>query len=496
MARKPKEAVHHAGGAERLKVDAHLIEGFVSTFLQESYADPRPIPDFHRKLWELECSDARWVAVAAPRGHAKSTAGNHAFALANLLFGNDDFALIISSTERMAVAHLKLIKDILINNSEMMSAFSAEIVRDVETELIARVKGREFCVMAFGSEANLRGAIWRQRRPSLIVCDDLENDELVMNPDRREKFWSWFLNAVLPIGSDYARFRVLGTILHSAAALERLLNDDTWTSSRFRAHRDFDDFSEVLWPEKFPEERLKRERQFYINAGNASGYSQEYLSHPIATLDAFFRPTDLPPMEDKHYRTPKNFYGAVDFAISQKEKADYTAFSVGGMQDDGTLSIVDLARGRWDAPSIVSKWFELDARWKPEWWIAEEGVIRKVLGPYLNAEMRKRGHYLNIILKTPVKDKLSRATSFQARCRAQGVRFDADSAWYVALELELLSFPRGIHDDQVDSLGWLGIGLDEMVEHPTVEEADEEEYEEMRRTASLNFDGRSAVTGY
>jgi len=496
VARKPKEAVHHAGQAERLKVDAALIEGFVTTFLQDSYADSRPIPAFHRELWKLECSDARWVAVAAPRGHAKSTAGNHAYALANLLFGNDDFCVIISSTERLAVGHLKLIKDSLLNNPEMLAAFSAEVVRDVETELVCRVKGREFCIMAFGAEANLRGVLWRQKRPSLIIGDDLENDELVMNPDRRKKFMEWISQAVLPMGSDYARFRFVGTILHMASALESFLNDDAWASRRFRAHKDFDDFSEILWPEKWPEARLRQERQGYINRGNPSGYAQEYLSHPIAIDDAFFRPTDLIPMADKHYRAPKLYFGAVDFAIGDKQKSDFTAFAVGGVQDSGELSVVDILRGRWAAHDIIDRWFELDRRWKPEWWIAEEGIIRKVLGPFLNAEMQKRNHFLNIILKVPVKDKTSRATSFQARCRAGGVRFDQDAPWYVPLEMEMLTFPRSIHDDQVDALAWLGIGLNEMQAHPTEVEVEEEEYREARREVALSSDGRSAVTGY
>ena len=99
-----------------------------------------PYQSFTDSSGNLSVADARWVAVAAPRGHAKSTAGNHAYILANLLFGNDDSAIILSSTERMAVAHLKLIKDALLNNLEMMRAFNAEVVRDVETELV-RVKG-------------------------------------------------------------------------------------------------------------------------------------------------------------------------------------------------------------------------------------------------------------------------------------------------------------------------------------------------------------------
>jgi len=498
VARKPADSAFHAGSAERLRVDAALVEGFVQTFLRDTYADSREIPDFHRKLWALECSDARWVAIAAPRGHAKSTAGNHAFTLANLLFGNDDFVLLLSSTERLAVSHLKALKDQLWDNHDMVEAFHAEVVRDVETELVARVKGREFCVMAFGSEANLRGAIWRQRRPSLIVCDDMENDEMVMSKERRQKFWNWLLNAVLPVGSDYARFRILGTILHSASALERLLQDDTWTSARFRAHKDFDDFSEILWPEKFPEERLRRERQFYISGGNASGYSQEYLSHPTALEDAYIRPEDLLAMTPASYRNPKLFYGAVDFAVSTKETADRTAFVVGGVEMDGMVDIVDVATGRWDPLQTINRWFELDERHHPEFWIAEDGVIRKVLGPFLNAEMRRRNRYLNIIPKMPVRDKQSRGRSLQARMRAGGVRFDKDAAWYPGLEMELLSFPRGVHDDQFDALAWLGLALDEMVEAPTLEEAEEEEFLAMEASAHFSnpSSGRSAVTGY
>jgi predicted phage terminase large subunit-like protein len=497
MARKPADAIHHAGQAERLRVDAHLVEGFVQTFLMDHYADPRPIPAFHRALWDLECSDNRWVAIAAPRGHAKSTAGNHAYLLANLLFGNDDFAVILSSTERLATGHLKSIKDVLWNNEEMMRAFGAEIVRDVETELVARVRGREFCVMVFGAEANLRGALWRQKRPSLVLGDDLENDELVMNPDRRDKFWNWLLNAVLPMGSDYARFRILGTILHMASALERLLNDPTWETRRFRAHHDFDDFSQILWPEKFPEERLRRERQFYINGGNASGYSQEYLSHPIPQQDAYFRVSDMVPMDERNRRSPKLYYGAIDFAVSQKERADFTAFVIGGMEDAGLLCITDVSRGRWDPLEIIEKLFELDRRWRPEFWVAEEGIIRKVLGPFLNAEMVKRGRFLNIILKVPVKDKMSRARSLQARMRAGGVRFDGEAEWYVGYEREMLSFPRGINDDQVDASAWLGLALDELTEHPTPEQIEDEEWFEARRASAVaTSDGRSLQTGY
>ncbi len=497
MARKPADALFHSGQSERLMVDAPLIHGFVETFLQDSYDSPHPIPAFHDQLWELECSPDPWVAAAAPRGHAKSTSGNHAYGLANLIFGRDDFAVILSSTERLAVGHLKSIKDPLWNNKELIQAAEIEVVRDVETELVVRCHGREFCVMAFGAEANLRGALWRNRRPSLIIGDDLENDELVMNPDRREKFWNWIMNAVLPMGSDHARFRFLGTILHMASALERFLGDPSWRSRRFRAHDSFDDFSSILWPEKFPEERLRRIRQLYIDGGNSSGYSQEYLSHPVAEEDAFFRKTDFLSMTDKMRRKAKLFYVGGDFAVEQKQKSDYTAFPVAGIDDEGRLSVVDVVKGRWDSKTIIEKMFEIERRYHGvEMWFLEEGVIRKVLGPFLYAEMVRQGIYMNITLYNPVKDKPSRCASFQARMRAGGVFWDTTAEWYPGVQASMLTFPRGIHDDVEDGLGLLGRGLAELRLAPSDDEAAEAEWEEERRRSEPTDDGRSTTTGY
>ena len=113
-------------------------------------------------------------------------------------------------------------------------------------------------------------------------CDDIqvENDEAVLNEERRAKFREWFHNALLPAISDTGKIRIVGTILHFDSLLERLMpptsgerakftnknalcewsegNEfETWKSIKFRAHPDFDDFSELLWPEKFTEQRLR-----------------------------------------------------------------------------------------------------------------------------------------------------------------------------------------------------------------------------------------------
>jgi predicted phage terminase large subunit-like protein len=127
----------------------------------------------------------------------------------------------------------------------------------------------------------------------------------------------------------------------------------------------------------------------------------------------------------------------------------------------------------------------------------EEMMISKALGPFLREEMVKQGVFPSIVqLKHKGKDKIQRARSIQARMRAKTVKFDKEADWFPALEDELTKFPRGRHDDQVDTLAYLGLLLDVVVEAPSYEELEEEEYlDELRQSGNI-YDGRSSITGY
>ena len=200
-----------------MNINAETIYGFTNTLLLPRFDNPKPTPDFHWQLWDLVTRDEPRVAVAAPRGHAKSTAVTHSFGLAAVLFRERDFVLIVSDTEGQAVLFLADIKKELQENEELIAAFGVKkFVKDTEADIIVEFHdGAQFRIVAKGSEQKVRGLKWRNKRPNLIICDDLENDEIVMNEDRRLKFRTWFFNALLPAGSDDCLVRVVGTILQT-----------------------------------------------------------------------------------------------------------------------------------------------------------------------------------------------------------------------------------------------------------------------------------------
>jgi hypothetical protein len=90
----------------KIKLTAALIEGFAGTFLSPLYDDAKPTPQFHREAWAMYGSDEPFCAVAAPRGHAKSTALTHDYTLATALFRVEDYMILVSSNEEMAIEHL------------------------------------------------------------------------------------------------------------------------------------------------------------------------------------------------------------------------------------------------------------------------------------------------------------------------------------------------------------------------------------------------------
>jgi hypothetical protein len=482
-----------------ISLTADLVESFAGTFLSPMYDDPQPTPDCHREWWGMYCSPAPYVAIAAPRGHAKSTALTHDFALATALFHVESHILIVSATEELSLGHLGDIAKELRDNEELQRAFLIDkFLVDSKSEIIIRCRdGYEFRIIARGSGQKLRGLKWNGRRPGLILCDDMEEDEQVENIDRRRKFKYWVMRALLPLGRRNCKVRWHGTILHEDAMLSRIMKDRTWVSRLYKAHEAFDDFSNILWPEMWSEERLREKRDGYIAQHDAAGYSQEYLNDPFDNSDAYLRRDDFLPMGNDFHDAPMLVHVGVDWAVSKADRSNRTSFTVGGKTPDNLVCVIDQYVGRWDPTEWMDVLFDIEAKWAPEEFTVEGGVIWRAIESTLYAEMRARDCWLNIRVINPVKDKAARGRPLQKRHRGGGMRYNKEAEWYPAYEDELMRFTGNSDaaaDDQFDSTALLVRGFEESI----VEESDfwDEEEIALWRNDPRQDMGRSPITGY
>ena len=485
-----------------MKLTSELIEALSGMYLSPRYDNPQPTPPFHRACWERYCSEHPACATAAPRNHAKSTSLTHDYGVANAVFRTEPYIIIVGSSEDMAIEHLSDIANEFRENEELILDFKIKgFVTDQKTDIIVEcIDGYQFRFVARGAEQKIRGRKWNGRRPGLIIFDDIEDDEQVESRDRRTKFRRWFFRACKQALRDGGKIRGHGTILHEDSLLNRLMKNKEWNSVVYKAHEAFDDFSNILWPEKFSEERLRRIRQEFINEGDSAGYAQEYLNDPFDNDDAFIKEAGFIPMSEEDHEKSKLYAVGIDFAVSKADKANRTAMSVGGKDAKNILHFVDQRLGRWDILEIINQMFILQRHWKPQVFFVEDGVIWKTIWPILKQEMLERDIFLAVKPMLPVKDKKVRGRALQKRMAAETCRFDMEAPWYAEFEEELRRFTgnsESIRDDQYDSAAILAAGFEDAGAVEEVDFITDEEEEFIFFSDSLRGDsGRSTVTGY
>ena len=498
-----------------MALTAGEIYGFSESLLKSRFDDPQPTPDFHFELWELCCDPHPFVSIAAPRGHAKSTAITHSYVLAEVCFRESSYVMIVSDTEEQAELFLEDIKLEFTENERLMHAFGIRrLLKDTTTDIIIEMDdGHQFRIIAKGSMQKIRGRKWRGKRPDLIVGDDLENDEIVMNEERRAKFRRWMNNALIPARARRkGKIRIVGTILHLDSFLERTMPDfedkkhtksnglkwwstapkPVWKSVRYRGHNE--DFSKLLWREQWPQEDYEQERKRYEEDGNPEGYAQEYLNYPIDESTAFFQKADF--LEWKETDEYLEYYIAGDLAISEKDRRAYTVFVVAGLNRENKLVVKEVSRFRGDSLQIMDEMFRLTQRYQPELFFLEEENIARSLGSIIEKEMIERNIFIPLQTHTPTQDKEKRAQAIRARMRAGGCLFDQEAEWYESFKMELLTFPRGKYMDQVDAFAHLGLGLRDMVPTYTAGELAQFEEDEELEDYWDEYGGRSPITGY
>lgn len=303
-----------------------------------------------------------------------------------------------------------------------------------------------------------------------IIDDPVKNREEAESATVRESIKDWYTSTFYTRLAPGAGILVVLTRWHDDDLAGWQLKEmfegrgDEWKVVKFPAialedeeHRKK---GEALHPERYPIEALRRiERVIGPRDFNAL-----YQQNPIADEGEYFtrdmikyyRTVDMPPA------TELTYYSAWDFAIGKNETNDWTVGITVAFDQQDRIFIVDLVRGRWDAYGIVERVLDNFALWKPMHVGLEKGQIAMALGPHLERRIAERNLWEfpydeKHLLKTGKQDKQARARSIQGRMRQGRVFFPEEASWTQEMVNELLRFPSGVHDDQVDALAWIGI---------------------------------------
>jgi predicted phage terminase large subunit-like protein len=125
---------------------------------------------------------------------------------------------------------------------------------------------------------------------------------------------------------------------------------------------------------------------------------------------------------------------------------DYTAITIVGISKK-ELHLLHVARGHWTVLQMRNQIIALAGPWKPDLVLVEDTSSGMGLIQILREETR-----LNVIGQHSKDDKETRLSRHQGRLEAGRILLPTEAPWLADFENELLAFPSGRYDDQVDAL--------------------------------------------
>ena len=317
--------------------------------------------------------------------------------------------------------------------------------------------------------AGVGGGITGKGAHVLVIDDPVKNREDAESDYNRDNVWDWYTSTAYTRLAPGGGILVILTRWHDDDLAGRLLRGaadggDEWEVVKYPAIAEADEeyrkMGDALHEDRYNLESLEKIQR----AVGPRDWSALYQQNPVSDEGDYFTrdmiryydPADIDFSRMK-------FYCAWDLAIGQRDRNDYSVGLVVGVDEYDNLYVVDCVRGKFDGFEIVERILDLYEQWRPSIIGIEKGHIEMALGPFLEKRVRERKLYEAYFkdLKPGRRDKEARARAIQGRMQQGMVRIPKDEVWTGPLVAELLRFPNGVHDDQVDALAWVGLMMAE-----------------------------------
>lgn len=204
-----------------------------------------------------------------------------------------------------------------------------------------------------------------------------------------------------------------------------------------------------IWEDQYPLDEINR-----MKNQSPAVFETQYMQQPVPPDGVMFQKdkinysTDIP----EHYRVVIS----TDFAVS-KDRGDYTVFSVLGMDKEDNIYLLEVYRAQQTPDVWCKELIALVNKWNPIEILVESGPIFNSAENTIKAEMTKQNAYATVKKTTRTKDKITSVQTFLGIFNEGRFFIKKGLVNGGDVESELLSFPRGKHDDIVDTFALLGL---------------------------------------
>ena len=418
-----------------------------------------PAP-FHYELSDLLLHEKKHVAIEMFRESGKSSYALRAFPLHCLAYPDKsrDFIVIIKQNQTTASNKLKDIVaeyksnplvqhnlvEILTENNKVFSVN----VRNEKGEIV------NVRIEAYGKGTGIRGLNNQDRRPKVIILDDIQDKDDARSETVTTSDWEWFLSDIVFLGSK-TRIFFIGNNLGERCCIERTINSaDSLNFKVIKVPIMHD--NKPTWPGRHNIEEILKERENYTNMGQLDIWMAEKMCVAVAEESKCFKEEDF-----RYYSSHSkkdlagrcNLFACLDPASSTNPESCYRAITLTGVDAQNFWFLLDCKYGRWDSAEMVNIIFDMVIRHNLTDFYIEKGWWEQVMKPFLTKEMQRRNVFFNVVPLEHAKQgsKLERIKLLQPRFKAHTIYFPDEADWLGEFKSELAGVTRdAIKSEYID----------------------------------------------
>ena len=320
------------------------------------------------------------------------------------------------------------------------------------------------------------GTITGKGADLLIIDDPIKNDKEANSATIRNNIWEWFKataftrlepnGIIIIVMTRWNEQDLCGKIIEDAKFKTDIM-EQNWKIISLPAIAEFDDEinrnpGDPLWEKRFP---LKKLNNIKSQIGDY-WFSSLYQQKPSPIGDFIFKRKYFKYFRfenqiiKKIYSETKSqnieliklsdcsIFSVADLAATVKETSDFTVVMTFALSPKNDIFILDIVRERIEGADHLNLLKRIQEKWNP--------VLIGIENTQYQISLIQSGVREGLPIKSlrADKDKISRALPIAAKMELGNVYFLESANWLFEFENELLSFPKGKNDDQVDAFAY------------------------------------------
>lgn len=434
-------------------------------------------PDFHYE-WSSDLLNPRTdglqhICYQGFRESGKTSIILRTFPLYALLYPRDEweYIVIIKSNQGQARKALKNITKEYMTNPAL-NVHRRKVHKNTsdifDIELHDGVKRRRVLIEVYGKGANIRGLNDRDKRPSIIILDDIQDVEDLRSELVPENDWDWFLSDVMFLGKS-ARIFMIGNNLGERCVSERVSRRASELGFKFkRIPCANEDLTVPTWACRDSIEDIVKERADFDAVGKLDIWLREKMCMAVNEATRIFNDEDYrhyPSVLRDRIVSDGEIIAALDPASSKRKDSCFRAIVVGCYMRDGSWYIIDVPYGRWDSIELMDVMFDVVRKWGVRDFGIEKGQYQQFLEPVLYREMIMRNLRFNVepLEHGKIGGKLDRIKMLQPYFKSGSIWFPDEANWLTEMKSELSGVTRDdIKSEFIDLVDALAMAITQM----------------------------------